>query len=212
MDYNSSVEEENDSPMPIGELIGQVITNIYIIFGEEQDWLDTAECFIELNNTLIIDIPWGFSTSVWIRELDPKAKTIFKDLADYPVYHVNKEGQSIGEIAAAYQKRKKNVFHKLRELFLGKEIIPIEYKPYKVEYAENKLKHVQNRKIIDFLWYDDDEIKGFLLLDNGYVITETRMSPSGTGLAGLNYYDSLDSLTESKGPDFKLLSKETKVG
>lgn len=174
--------------MQIEELIGNTITNIYAVFGIEQGWLDTAECFVELDNDLIVDIPYGFDEKVWIKKLAPKAETIFKNLEDYPVYHVNKEGKSIGEIAENYKKRKKNVFNRIKRALFGQEIIIREYQPYKTEYKENKAKHIPNTQIVDFLWYDDSE-KGFLLLDNGYVITETTMSPSGTGLAGLNYYE-----------------------
>lgn len=81
--------------MLIEELIGRTITNIYTIYGVEQGRLDTADSFVELDNVLIVGIPFSFSKGVWIRELDPNAQSIFKDLSDYPVYHVNKEGKSI---------------------------------------------------------------------------------------------------------------------
>ncbi|WP_276500785.1 hypothetical protein [Terrimonas pollutisoli] len=197
--------------MIINELFGKTITNIYAKFGIEQGWLDTADCFIELDNNLIIGFPFGFSEEVWVRKLDPHATTLFKDLSDYPVYHVNKEGKSIGEIAASYQKKKRNIFNRIRKALFGQEVIIKEYQPYKIEYKENKAKYILNSKISDFLWYDDGSEKGFFLLDNGYVITETTMSPSGTGLAGLNYYQSLEDLAKSKGTEFVRLT-ETRQG
>lgn len=193
--------------MIITELFGKTITNIYATLGVTQGWLDTADCFIELDESLIIGFPFGFSEDVWIRELDPKATTLFKNLSSYPVYHVNKEGKSIGEIAAAYQKKKRNIFSKIKKALFGHEILNKAYQPYKIEYRENKIKHIQNAKISDFIWYEDEIEKGFFLLENGYIISETTMSPSGTGLAGLNYYTSLQDLTETKGVNFKLLSK-----
>jgi hypothetical protein len=36
-------------------------------------------------------------------------------------------------------------------------------------------------KILDFIWYEDELDPAYFLLDNGAVITETRMSPRGTG-------------------------------
>lgn len=192
--------------MLVKELIGKIITNIYITSGIQDGWLDTAECFIELDNSLIIDIPYGFSDEVWIKELDPKSESIFKDLADYPVYNVNKQGKSIGQIADAYQKRKRNIFNRIISVLRGKELIPKEYLPYKKEYQENKLKYIQHRKIIDFLWYDDESEKGFIELDNGYIVSETTMSPRGTGQAGLNYYASLLLLIETKGDEIKRLT------
>lgn len=88
--------------MTINELLGKTITNIYVKFGIEQGWLYTATCFIELDNNLIVAFPFAFSEEVWIRDLDPQATSIFTDLSDYPVHHVNKDGTSIGEIAASY--------------------------------------------------------------------------------------------------------------
>ena len=69
-------------------------------------------------------------------------------------------------------------------VLFGQNIAIKDYQPYKVDYRENKLKHIKDRKIIDFLWYDDESEKGFILLDNGYLITETNFAPHGTGLAG----------------------------
>ncbi|THU37981.1 hypothetical protein FAM09_14940 [Niastella caeni] len=193
--------------MTIKELFGKTITNIYATFGVEQEWLDTADCFIELDNNLVIAFPFSFSEEVWVRELDAKATTLFNDLSDYPVYHVNKEGKSIGEIAATYQKQKRNIFNRIKKAIFGQDVVIKEYQPYKVEYKENKAKYIQGAKISDFLWYDDESEKGLFLLENGYVITETRMSPSGTGLAGLNYYESLQDLESWRGNDFKRLSE-----
>ena len=45
--------------------------------------------------------------------------------------------------------------------------------------------------------FDDSDSVGFLELENGYIITETIISPHGTGAAGLNYYESLESFKES---------------
>jgi hypothetical protein len=166
--------------MDIKELIGRTISNIYIETGIWEDWLDTAFCYIELDNDLIIGFPNGYSDEVEGVELNEKTKTIFGDLSDYPVYYVNEEGKSIKEMADSGQK----------------------YKAYKVEYKENKLKYIQNRKVVDFFWYEKEAEKGYLELDNGYIITETNMSPGGTGLAGLNYYESIDGLTKDKGNDY----------
>jgi hypothetical protein len=196
--------------MLIEEIIGKTVTNIYATFGVEQEWLDTADCFIELDNNLVIGFPYCFDQDIWIRNLDPKAERLFIDLSDYPVYHVNKEGKSINEIATPYQKKRQNIFYKIKKALFGKELNIKEYQPYKVEYKENKAKYILNAKITDFIYYEDESEKGFFLLDNGYVITETTMSPSGTGLAGLNYYESLTYLTEAKGSNFKKLSENSK--
>lgn len=192
--------------MLIKDILGKTITNIYLISGIEQEWLDTADCLIELDNALLIGIPSGHSNEVWEREPDPAARSLFINLADIPSYHVNKEGKSIKEVADAYQKRKNSFLGKIKKALFGEEKLPKEYRPYKVEYRENKLKYIQQAKIADFLWYDEAGESGFFVLDNGYIITEKTMAPSGTGQAGLHYFESLESLEKAKGNDYKRLN------
>lgn len=194
--------------MLIQELIGKTITNIYSIVEYENYGLDKGECFIELDNEIIIDIPYGESDDVWLKDLDNNAESLFKDLSDYPIYHVNKEQKSIGEIAKNYQKQKTSIWGILKQFF-GQGITIKEYQPYKVEYRENKLKYLQNRIIVDFLWTDYFE-KGLLELDNGYFITETTVANNGTGLAGLNYFENFEILRMRKGGELFRLSEMTK--
>ena len=52
------------------ELINKTLTNIYSLVKMEVGGLDTGECFIELDNEIIIDIPFGFSDDIWIKDLD----------------------------------------------------------------------------------------------------------------------------------------------
>ena len=195
--------------MRIEELIGKTITNIYSIVEYESYGLDKAECFIELDNKTIIDIPFGESEDIWIKDLDLKSKSIFNDLADYPFYHVNKDKKSIKEIADNYQKQKVSLLGRLKNFF-GQEINIKEYQPHKVEYRENKLKFVQNRLIVDVLWYAAEIEKAFIELDNGYIITETTIANNGTGLAGLNYYQTIDDLTKRNGNNILRLTYKTK--
>ena len=112
--------------MLIEELIGKTITNIYSIVEYESYGLDKGECFIELDNKIIIDIPFGESDDIWIKDLNPKAKSIFNDLSDYPFYHINKDKKSIKEIADNYQKQKLSIIGRLKSFF-GQEIIIKEY-------------------------------------------------------------------------------------
>jgi len=188
------------------EIIGKTVTNIYSLVTMEVGGLDTGECFIELDNKTIIDIPFGFSDAIWIKELDKNAVSLFADLSDYPVYHVNKDNKTVGEIADNYQRQRRTIFNRLRKVLFGHDIAIKDYQPYKVDYRENKLKHIKDRKIADFLWYADDSDKGFILFDNGYLITETTVANHGTGLAGLNLYKSLNDLTNAKGNDYSKLT------
>lgn len=191
------------------ELINKTITNIYSLVKMEVGGLDTGDCFIELDNEIIIDIPYGFSDDIWMKDLDKDAVSLFDDLSDYPVYHVNKDNKTIGEITQNYQRQRRTIFNRLSKVLFGHDVPIKDYQLYKVEYRENKLKNIKDRKIIDFLWYEDNSEKGFILLDNGYLITETNIAPHGTGLAGLNLLESLNDLTNAKGNDyFKLTDKK----
>jgi len=198
--------------MLIEEIIDKAVTNIYSLVKLESGGLDTCECFIELDNKTIIDIPFGDNDDIWIKELPKEAVSLFADLSDYPFYHVNKDKKTIGEIAIKYQKRKLNIFNRLINTVFGYDIKVKEYKPYRVEYKENKLKNIKGRKIIDFIWYPDDIDKGFFLLDNGFLITDTTVAPNGTGFVGLNYYESIEFVTNRKGKDYLKITNGKKGG
>jgi hypothetical protein len=157
----------------IEDLIGKGITNIYVTYGLEQGWLDTAKCYIELDSHLIIDIPYCSDKSnneVWVQKLDPNAKSIFvPDTVEHPIDKI------------------------IRRVF----------RQPKTEKPEL----IKNTKIVDFIWYDESIDKGFLLLSNGCLISETTMSPSGTGMAGINFYDSIEKLIKAHGKDYKKISE-----
>jgi hypothetical protein len=188
-----------DEIIMLNEIIGKPITDIRCKFGMHDGWLDTAQCFIEIDRKFYIQIPHGQTDSVLVIPLDPAATTIFDDLSDIPHFHVNREGKSIAEVAKSHNARKKNIFNRLRKALFGYEPPIKEYVPYKVEYYENKLKHILNRSIVDYLWECEEVEKGYFELDNGYLISEQYMAPSGTGQAGLHYYDSLNTLKDRRG-------------
>lgn len=194
--------------MQLEEIIGKTVTNIYSLLTMEVGGLDSGECFIELDNKYNIDIPFNNANEIWLKDLNKNAVSLFDDLSDYPVYYINKKNKTVGEIAHKYQRKRRNIFNKLRKLFFGKDVVIKEYQPKKIEYQENKLKYIKSRKIVDFIWYDDDSEKGLILLDNGYLITETNFSPHGTGLAGLNYFENLESLKACRGNDYLKLSDQ----
>ena len=196
--------------MLTGEIIGKTITNIYSLEKMEVGGLDNGECFIELENKIIIDIPYGFSDEIWIKVLDKDAVSLFADLSDYSVNHVNKDNKTIIEIADNYQLQRRTIFNRLSKILFGRDIAIKDYQPYKIDYIENKLKYIKDRKIVDFIWYADESEKGFILFDNGYLITDTAVAPHGTGNAGLNIYESINDLTNAKGNDyFKLTDTQS---
>ncbi|MGN6437607.1 MAG: hypothetical protein ACTHMM_13790 [Agriterribacter sp.] len=191
----------------IEEIIGKTITDIRCKYGKENDWLDTVECFIELDHKFYIDIPYGQSVDVLLVEPDAEAETLFGNLSDIPCYSVNEEGRPISEVVEGYKKRKRSPFNRIRKLLFGYEPQVEVYKPYKVEHRENKLRHIVNRSIVDYLWQEGENEKGFFELDNGYLISEEYMAPCGTGLAGLHYYSSISDLKANKGANFKRYSE-----
>lgn len=196
--------------MLIEDTIGKTVTNIYSLVEFEVGGLDKGECFVELDSKFIIDIPFDTADSVSIKHLDKNAVSLFADLSDYPVYHVNKDRKTVGEIAEQYQRQNRNIFNKIKNVLLGQNTAIKAYQPYKVEYRENKLKYIKGRQIVDFIYYPHSSDKGLFLLDNGYLITETTVAPHGTGLAGLNYYVSITELTNSRGKDYlKITDKIT---
>lgn len=160
-----------DNVIPIKKLFGKEITDIYAIYGIEEAWLDTAICYVELDNHLIIDIPFCSDTDVRIKEFDSKAKTIFvSDKTKHPI----------------------------------DKIIKWVFRQPKTEKPEL----IRNNKIVDFIWYDEKSLdKGFLLLSNGCLISETTMFPSGAGIARINLYESIERLIEIHGKDYKKTSK-----
>ena len=205
--------------MFLEEIIDKTITNIFELLKFEDGGLDFGECFVELDNKIIIGFPCGsdnFDDEVWIKELNEKAITIFKDLDKlYPVYHVNKEGKSIKETIEKYTDKQSTFFDKAKRFVLGKKPAVqskhiVEYEPYKVEYVENKFKYIKDRVIKDLITFGDDDEKYFFELDNGYLITETQFSPNGTGRIGINLYDNLNDITSWKGNDFKRLTDHKK--
>ena len=196
--------------MQTEEIIGKTVTNIYSLVTMEVGGLDRAECFIELDNKYFIDIPYAHSDDIWLKELNKDAVSLFADLRDYPIYLVNKDNKTVAEIAENYQRQRRNIFNILRKYLFGQDIVIKDYQAYKVEYRENKLKQIKDRKIVDFIWYDEDNDKGLFLLDNGYLVTETTVAPQGTGLAGLNYFESLENLTERRGNEYLKLTDEKK--
>ena len=123
--------------MKTAELIGKKITNIYSILEMEVGGLDSGECFIELDNSMIIDLPNNNQTEVIFKSIHPSAKSIFTDLTDIPVYHVNANKRTISETSEAHQKERSTFFGRIK-IKLGLGTLKKTYTPYKKDYQENK--------------------------------------------------------------------------
>ncbi|MDN3579632.1 hypothetical protein [Mucilaginibacter flavus] len=166
----------------------------------EPGGLDTAECFFELDSNIVIRLSID-NEVIPIEDLPFEAESLFANVLPHPVYHINKNKMTIAEIVKRQQKRRNSLLGKIQSFF-GYEPVPKEYKPYKIEYVENKLKNIEGQKIIDYLHYPDEMENVLLLLENGYVVTEISIAPQGTGDAGLKYFESIDELALNMGDDF----------
>jgi hypothetical protein len=82
----------------MSEVIGKRITDICCKYGKQDDWLDTAECFIQLDHAFYIEIPYGYVNNLSIVTPGAGAKTIFENLSDHATYYINKEGKTVGEV------------------------------------------------------------------------------------------------------------------
>ena len=191
------------------KIIGQTITDILVWSKMEVGGLDEAEVFIQLENGNTIGIPWDFDSENIEREAKIGSISLFSDLSDIKESSINLEGKTTQDILEAKKKREYSLWGRIKKLIGLGGGIPREYRIHKTEYRENKLKYLQNQRIVDFLMFDDSDSVGFLELQNGYIITEVIMSPHGTGAAGLNYYENLESFEENCGTDYRRIKKQS---
>jgi hypothetical protein len=192
--------------MRIQSILGQQIIDISTFFTNEGQ-LDQAMIFIELSSGLITETPWNGEQPLAVNKKNKHANSIFKDLSDLPVFHVNPGAQRIDDIAKRYQQKINSLPYKMAKFLFGYQPRINEYLSHKVTYVDNKWKYVKGRTIVDVLWYPAcPDQRGFLLLDNGFLISETNTAFAGTGMAGMHYYESLDTLELLKGTQYERLT------
>lgn len=189
------------------EIIGRTITDIFVWSKMEVGGLDEAEVFIQLDNGKIIRFPWDFEDENIENQPPKDSESLFTDLSDILEYHINAEEKSIQEILDTKKKRESTFFGRIKKMVRISEVIPREYRPYKTEYRENKLKYLKNQLIVDFLMFENYDSVGFIELENGYILTETKMSPQGTGMAGLNYFGNLKCFENRYGTNYKRIKE-----
>jgi len=157
------------------ELIGKKITNIYEYAEFEQYGLDKGEAFIELDNSIIIRLPFAHDDEInkisGIKELSPKAWNIFKEAEEKP-----KKGLAL-MLAKIFPK-----------LYTKKTFVPNPIEPY-----------ILHREIVDIVWCPDDVDYAFLLLDSGYLVSEMGVAPHGTGLTGVFILRNLEEFIKCRG-------------
>jgi hypothetical protein len=187
------------------ELIGRIIKDILVWSKMEVGGLDEAQVFIQLDNGSIIRIPWDFDDTDIECSSKEYSKSLFANLKDTSIYHINEEGKTIEKIIEAKKQRASSILGRLKKAIGITKVIPKEYRTYKTEYLESKVDCLKDKKIVDFLMFENYGSVGFLELENGYIITETTIAPHGTGMAGLNHYENLKILEDSKGSNYKRL-------
>lgn len=79
-------------------------------------------------------------------------------------------------------------------------------------WSDGREEPVIGRTIIDFLWFDDDDYGGYFLLNDGSLINENRMSPQGTGQAGLHHLGSVEELRRNDGATYRQLTAPSHSG
>lgn len=179
------------------DLIGKKITDIRCLVKTEQYGLDFASCFIELEGSVFVTIPYDFEDEVKIEAPDADAESIFL-LPLIEIQHVNPGKKTIADLAYNNYTGWKRLIVRIKHI--------LAYRPHKTEFVENKLMNVKARYIVDLLSRGFEDEKLILELDNGYFITETTAAPNGTGLAGINYFTSLSDLLSGEDDDLTRFS------
>lgn len=169
--------------MELKELIGKRITAIYTLHKEEE-WFRSCEVFIELDEELLIDMPYGDEKEVPVKMLNEKAIDVFDDLSDHPILHINKRGKSILEMTEQ------------------------DWVPHQTEYKDHPFKHVPHRYITDVLIPGDNENKAFLELNSGHFIAHIPRAAHDTDHAGIYCYWSLQEVEKIIGKNYSRVSQQ----
>lgn len=180
--------------LPLQEIIGKSVTAVYSVIEAVENDMESARVFIELDHNLTIEIPAAGAAHVAVVSPPENADNLFDNLDDFPVFYLD---ENAPQKTAESNFRK--IFRRVGSIFFITMGDGSEIGNYKVEWEENKLKHVKGQRINDLLFYPGTDEKAFLLLENGYLVSETARAPKSSGLAGLNIYDSLNDLKTQKG-------------
>jgi len=148
--------------MTTKDLIGHNIDDILGWFREENG-LDEAQIFLRLDNGKVVVIPHFLEQEIEIKP-EKEVKSVFLPK------------KTIQKSLWGYYKK-----------------ICYQKPPQEIDET---IKRFKNQKIMDFLSFEDNPDyvfeAGLLELSNGFLITETTVSPSGTGQAGLNFFESVE--------------------
>lgn len=74
------------------------------------------------------------------------------------------------------------------------------------------IEKVVNNKIIALISYENEPTdKSFIELENGIIITEQNLAPNGTGIVGLQIYNSIHTIEERFGKNYIKITIDNKT-
>lgn len=188
-------------------LIGKVITDIQIRLQMEIYGLDKAEVFLELDHVVLTTIPFFLDSDIQEYQLPEGCESIFSEPKYHTEWLINPLNKTMKTIVQEQKARAQSLWRRLKRLLAIQPSIAKDYRPYAVEYHENRLHKLKNQTITDLLEYEDSTDKCFIELGNGMLITAVAMAHHGTGNAGLHWFENLESLEKRHGTDYRRLSE-----
>jgi len=196
------------------DIIGKTITDIYICLEPDPAGLDRSKCFLEIDKSFFVKIPYSQEEEISVNKPDNKAMSFFSNECIEKIYHVNEEKKTVEEIVDKHRNDRRAFFRQLgghlkKMASLDDNTMPKEYQPHTTEQVENKSHELKDGRIIDFIWDSEEDKKGLFLLNNGFLITETTVAPNGTGMAGLNYFENMEKLVKTGRYDYSELDRIT---
>ena len=195
--------------MQAKDIIGKTITDIYQWVEREVGGLDQGECFLEIDSSFFVRIPYFENDEITVENIDKRAISYFSNQNIETINnHINKEKKPVinkGEERRAFFRQ---LGRHLGKMASYEELVK-ESKPSKVETPSGKIPDIKGLRIIDFIWDTEEDKKGLFLLSNGFLITETATAPNISGLAGFNYFENMEKLVNSGKYDYSDLERIT---
>jgi len=183
--------------MQAKDIIGQTITDVYIWVEYEQGGLDQGGCFLEIDKSFFIKIPYFEEDEIAVENIDKRSVSLFSNQM------IEKTDSAVKDKDAKKKKgEERRAFFRqlgghLKKMASIDEISPKENILHKTGRIENNFHEIKGERIIDFIWDMEEDKKGLFLLSNGFLITETTIVPNGSDLAGLNYFENMEKLVNS---------------
>jgi len=166
----------------MSQVIGMTITDVLESYGIIAGWLDYSSCLLQLNNEYHIHIPFNKATSVAIYDYDPvRSKQETNDI----YAKIDMDYKHSGDSSF-----KKDLDAKSSLLKKFITLLGIDSK------VEDKRGFIVGQQIRDFLWQENDGYSGYFELSNGSLIQHLSSAPSGTGMAGLSWYENIQKLDD----------------